>query len=65
MHVQPIDEKVRDLLAKIATADETEATLMASELRTLLHAHLDFVRGMIFTALVQDDDDHPAAKAAD
>ncbi len=65
MHVHPIDEKIKYLLSKIATADEADATLMATELRTLLHAHSDFVRGMVSDALTPYDDDDPGAKAAD
>lgn len=53
LEIQLLDEKIRQLCARLLTADEDEATALAGELRAALHEHAQRVRRMSLHALSQ------------
>lgn len=47
VEVQPLDERIRQLCAKAAAADDSEVEAILAELQRLLHEHNEFVRAMV------------------
>src|SRR5579864_634652 len=47
VEVQPLDERVRQLCAKAAVADDSEVEEILAELQRVLREHNEFVRKMI------------------
>jgi len=57
VQIDPIDERIRVLCAKAATAQGSELVTVLKQLRAALREHNDFVRKMAFRTL-----NHVAAK---
>ena len=47
VEIHPLDERIRQLCAKAATADDSEAEEVLAELQSALREHNEFVRAMI------------------
>jgi hypothetical protein len=47
VEIQPLDERIRQLCAKAAAADDSEVEEILAELRRVLREHNEFVRKMI------------------
>ena len=51
--IQLLDEKIRQLCAKLVVASDAEVSALAIELRAALHEHAEHVRRMSLHALSQ------------
>jgi hypothetical protein len=47
VEVQPLDERIRQLCAKAAAADDSEVEAILAELQRMLREHNEFVRAMV------------------
>jgi hypothetical protein len=47
VEIQPLDERIRQLCAKAAAADDSEVEEILAELKRVLREHNEFVRKMI------------------
>jgi hypothetical protein len=46
MHIDPIDDRIRDLCYRLMTAEGEELEQLSAELQLALHEHADYVRWM-------------------
>ena len=65
MQIDPIDDRIRDLCARAATAEEPEVESVLVELRAALREHAQYVRYMATRAWSRSPKNTSSSKAAD
>lgn len=65
VQVLPLDERIRELCAEAAKADDTDVPEILAELQSLLREHNEFVRMMVSQTLNRGPKKHlPGSKSA-
>jgi uncharacterized coiled-coil protein SlyX len=61
VEVHPLDQRIKDLCSKAATAQESEVEAILLELRAALREHTQFVRQMTAQMLNRESKNRPKA----
>lgn len=65
MQFRPLDERIRELCAEAAKADDADVPEILAELQSLLREHNEFVRTMVSQTLNRGPKKHfPGSKSA-
>jgi hypothetical protein len=56
VEVQSLENKIREILARLAQAEDEDVSALAQELRALLHSHAEYVRAIAYGVLTHIHD---------